>query len=246
MSLKITNIKIPIVAGIITLLAVVVMVKLGFWQLDRASQKQALFNDYQQHADNIANSPANLNLIKRQPDRFEAVTATGTFDPDRFFFIDNQMHEGTPGYHVIGLLKLAGKQDVLAVNLGWLAAPRLRTELPTVALPDGQVSVQGLVQHPQENVFINSKREQPVGVWPQRVPEFLPQQVAANYRLPLLPYVVLLSEQQPFGYMRQWQPNVMPPEKHQAYALQWFSLAIAALVIFAFAVIKINKQKQEE
>jgi len=28
--------------------------------------------------------------------------------------------------------------------------------------------------------------------------------------------------------------------------LQWFSLAIAALVIFAFAVIKINKQKQEE
>lgn len=222
------------------------MVKLGFWQLDRAAQKQALFEDYQQHSNSEQQSPANLNLIKRQPQRFEAVQASGTFAPDHVFFIDNQIHQGVPGYHVIGLLNLSGQNRLLPVNLGWLEAPRLRTELPSVTLPTGQVTVTGLVQHPQENVFINNEREQQVGIWPQRVPEFLPEQIAANYQLPLLPYVVLLSEQQSFGYTRQWQPNVMPPEKHHAYALQWFSLAIAALVIFGFAVIKITKQKQEE
>ena len=246
MSLKITNIKVPIVAGIITLLAVVVMVKLGFWQLDRAAQKQALFDDYQQHANESTNNPVNLNLIKRQPERFEAVTASGTFDQKRFFFIDNQIQDGTPGYHVVGLLKLSTKQRYLPVNLGWIKAPRLRSELPQIELPDDEVTLTGLIQHPEENVFISSEQEQQVGIWPQRVPEFLPEEVADVYQIPMLPYVALLSEKAPFGYSRQWQPNVMPPEKHQAYALQWFSLAIAALVIFAFAVIKINKQKQEE
>jgi len=106
--------------------------------------------------------------------------------------------------------------------------------------------VNRFVYPPQENVFISSEQEQQVGIWPQRVPEFLPEEIADVYQIPMLPYVALLSEKAPFGYSRQWQPNVMPPEKHQAYALQWFSLAIAALVIFAFAVIKINKQKQEE
>lgn len=246
MSLKITNIKVPIVAGIITLLAVVVMVKLGFWQLDRAAEKQALFDDYQQSASDSMTSLANLNTLKRQPQRFERIQASGHFDPQRYFLIDNKISDGVPGYHVIGLLKLSDHSSYLAVNLGWLKAPRLRSELPEVKLPSQAVKVTGLVQLPQENVFISNEQEQAVGIWPQRVPEFIPKQVAENYQIPLQPFVVLLAEQQSFGYKRQWQPNVMPPEKHHGYALQWFSLAMAALVIFGFAVIKINKQKQEE
>jgi len=32
--------------------------------------------------------------------------------------------------------------------------------------------------------------------------------------------------------VREWTPNVMPAERHLAYAVQWFALALAALVTF--------------
>ncbi|WP_439955118.1 SURF1 family cytochrome oxidase biogenesis protein [Klebsiella pneumoniae] len=32
--------------------------------------------------------------------------------------------------------------------------------------------------------------------------------------------------------MRSWTANVMPPARHRAYALQWFSFALAAIVMF--------------
>jgi len=34
------------------------------------------------------------------------------------------------------------------------------------------------------------------------------------------------------GFVRQWTPDVMPPERHEAYALQWFTFALVAIVIF--------------
>ena len=229
------------------MLAVAVMVKLGFWQLERAAEKATLFNDYQEHAEHSGSRPAaNLNLLERQPERFEAVTVSGEFDPQRYFFIDNQLHQGTPGYHVVGLLNIANQEQQVAVNLGWIEAPTLRSELPDIRLPSGTVSFTALTQYPQENVFINDVQEQPLGIWPQRIPEFVPSAVADNFQLDIAPFLLLLSKNASFGYLRDWKPNVMPPKKHQAYALQWFSLAVAALVIFTIAVIRINKQKQEE
>ena len=32
-----------------------------------------------------------------------------------------------------------------------------------------------------------------------------------------------------------YEPVVMPPEKHVAYAVQWFLLALASLVVYGFA-----------
>jgi surfeit locus 1 family protein len=35
------------------------------------------------------------------------------------------------------------------------------------------------------------------------------------------------------GYWREWRKNtVIPPEKHIAYAVQWFGLAITLTILF--------------
>jgi len=56
----------------------------------------------------------------------------------------------------------------------------------------------------------------------------------------------LLVSPQLKGFRQQWEPQVMAPEKHQAYAVQWFSLAIACLVVYLVVLYKLNKSKQEE
>ena len=63
--------------------------------------------------------------------------------------------------------------------------------------------------------------------------EFIPQTISEHTGTSLKPYELLLvSHNASFGYLRDWKPNVMAPEKHQAYAVQWFSVAIACLVVF--------------
>ncbi|RUO76028.1 SURF1 family protein [Idiomarina seosinensis] len=246
MTLKIASIKIPLVALIITLLAVAVMVKLGFWQLDRAAQKQALFDDYNTSQTLAASQRTNLNTVNRPPERFEPVAVTGDFDQTRIFLIDNQLVDGQPGYHVIGLFEAASKEQYIPVNLGWVKAPSSRQQLPTIELPTQKITLEGLVQYPEANVFINQVVEPQTVSWPNRVQQFIPGEINEITGIPLTSFVVLLDKNSPHGFKRNWQPEVMPPAKHHGYALQWFSLAFAALVIFTIAIIKINKQKREE
>ena len=55
---------------------------------------------------------------------------------------------------------------------------------------------------------------------------------------------MLLNAQDNSTFIRNWQPVVMPPEKHMAYAVQWFLLGVAALVIFIIA--QRNKLKRNK
>ena len=50
-----------------------------------------------------------------------------------------------------------------------------------------------------------------------------------------MPFVVYLDENEALGFVKNWTPIVMPPEKHRAYAFQWFSLAVAWLSLMIWA-----------
>ena len=44
--------------------------------------------------------------------------------------------------------------------------------------------------------------------------------------------LVLLDAREPQGFLRQWQAPGFGPERHIAYAVQWFGLALALTVIY--------------
>jgi surfeit locus 1 family protein len=45
--------------------------------------------------------------------------------------------------------------------------------------------------------------------------------------------IVLLDPAAPNGYERVWRPAMrFGPERHLGYAVQWFALALAALIVF--------------
>ena len=74
-------------------------------------------------------------------------------------------------------------------------------------------------------------------VWPQPVPyQLIPyievDALQAAFGGRLLPWVLWLSPEQQDYYVRDWKPVWMRPEKSRAYALQWFSFALVALVFF--------------
>jgi Uncharacterized conserved protein len=218
-------------------LAIITLVKLGFWQLDRAAEKEQLFADY--NARQITS--IHLNALQDPIDslnRYVEVSITGTF-LNRYLLLDNQILNGQAGYQIIGLLKAQFADDTtrfVMVNLGWVPWGQNREQLPDLELPQGELTVNGFFYQPQlsgvwgaSETFIEAER------WPMRVTQLDAEAISDATQLPIQPYVVLLSETAEYGWPRQWQPQVMTPEKHRAYALQWFSLALACLLVFWFA-----------
>ena len=50
--------------------------------------------------------------------------------------------------------------------------------------------------------------------------------------LSLVPATVRLGSDQPHGYVRAWPGPPMSADKHTAYAVQWFAMAGAVLILF--------------
>ncbi|WP_157980372.1 SURF1 family protein [Pseudidiomarina taiwanensis] len=225
------------------MLVISILVKLGFWQLDRAEQKRQLFADYAEQQ-----LPLNLNdPTAAEPERYASVEISGQFEANRYFLLDNQILNGQVGYQVIGLLtpQPALSDTLVLVNLGWVPVGSNRAELPQLELPQGVLTIPGRYYQPSEFGFQLSDHILEQGPWPQRIQRLDIESLSELTQLPLAPYVVLLSEQAEFGWPRQWQPQVMAPEKHQAYALQWFSLALACVVVFIFASRSRTKTTEE-
>ncbi len=220
----------PILAGCITLLAVIAMVSLGFWQLDRMTQKQHRLDSIAQK--NAVTPIHPFSAADQWQDvRDVPVRFTGQVADNRVLLLDNQIVKGRPGYDVIVPVVTRGRE--ILVNMGWVAAPRSRNELPVLPVPQGDVEIDGVLAQPGTNPLISETQTQfnqfplviqqlDIAVLNQRWQTTLPDMVVER----------LGSEPEASEFLTNWQPVVMSPEKHLGYAVQWFGLAVAAIVIF--------------
>lgn len=57
---------------------------------------------------------------------------------------------------------------------------------------------------------------------------------------PLKPVIILLNPEVGQGYWRDWQPSFggFGPERHQGYAVQWFALSVALVILYVIAGIR--------
>ncbi|MDC8829300.1 SURF1 family protein [Alteromonas gilva] len=220
----------PILAGCITLLAVMAMVSLGVWQLDRMAQKQ-------HRLDSIAHKNAETPIHpfsatgQWQDVRDVPVRFTGIVRHSRVLLLDNQIIKGRPGYDVIVPVLTRGRE--ILVNLGWVAVPRSRNELPVLAVPQGEITIEGVLSQPGSNLFI-SETQTRFNSFPVVIQQLDIAELNTRWQSALPDMVVerLRSEPALSEFTTHWQPVVMSPEKHLGYAVQWFGLAIAAIVIF--------------
>lgn len=209
---------------------------LGQWQLGRGEEKQTLLDAYAAGGTTPVALPAPA-LAKR----FQRVTAEGRYRPDRQVLLDNQTHEGRAGYRVLTPLVLADGQ-ALMVDRGWVPLPgNAREQLPAIAVADAPRVVTGRLDEFRQAAFTPAK-----GV-PPAVQDAAPRVmnypsgpgVAAATGLAVYPYVLLLDPAAPDGYLRVDAPTLsFGPERHLGYAVQWFGLAAALLILWAVAAFK--------
>jgi surfeit locus 1 family protein len=214
------------------ILLVPILVRLGVWQLERADWKQALVDE---HTEQIQRSPLALVDWLASADRpvYRRVTARGRYDLDHQLLLDNSIYQGRAGYHVLTPLLLADTDETVLVNRGWVPVGVSRAQLPELPGPEGLVYVQALVTYPPEKrLRLDDVEETRVG-WPRVVQLIEPGPLEQQLGYALLPVVLLLEADGAHGFAREWRPVYgATPDKHRAYALQWFTLAAVLVLIY--------------
>ena len=198
---------------------------LGQWQLDRMAEKQALFSQFE-NAERLDLSQAIAEGV-----RFAKVHLRGHYDPEIVLFLDNKIHEGRVGVHVLQLFHPDASMPIL-VNRGWLPLSPDRMSLPEVSTPPGTIAIDGLLTAPAEGGFRLGEPDR-LGTLkePQLITYLDLEAISEALDGRLSHSLILLDADDQSGYSgRDWQPSVMLPAQHGAYAAQWFGLAFAILI----------------
>jgi cytochrome oxidase assembly protein ShyY1 len=218
-----------VVAGLCLALA---FAALGRWQLGREAWKRewlaqseaALAAPARDLATAIAEADAAPWPVR--------VHGEGRFLAKPVLWLDNQRRGERVGVRKYCAFQPA-RGPALLVDLGWLPLAADR-RLPAEACPDATAALAGLLAPPPAPGLALGPglQAQADGSW--LALRLVPAEVAAAWELPALAGQVLrLDPALPLGHERDLAPlaNTLPPERHRGYAIQWFGLSAATLVI---------------
>ena len=210
-----------------------ILLSLGFWQLERAELRRTQ-DELKQERGQL--SPVYITSfpgesLEELADR--RVRLRGQYLP-RQFLLDNQIHDKQPGYHVLSPFELSTYEQVVLINRGWVPGEADRSRLPSIPVPtESEVQLEGVVYLPQPNPFTDPDHLLEGHGWPQVIQGIdYPRLAERLSELSLVPATVRLAENQPHGYTRAWPSPPMSAEKHTAYAVQWFAMAAAVVILF--------------
>ncbi len=205
-------------------------IALGNWQARRAEEKRALGA---QLAQAMGAAPIQISSGPLQPESvvMRKVAARGRFDDAHTVFLDNKLRQGQPGYEVVTPLRLDGAH--VLVNRGWVAAGRTRESLPEVPAPRDVIRVEGLALAHLPRAL--SAGAAPTGKLRQNVEV---EAFARETGLRLLPIVIEQYSPADDGLLREWPRPDTGVQKHESYALQWYSLALLAVVLLVVLSVR--------
>jgi surfeit locus 1 family protein len=222
---------VPIIS---TFLAIIIMFGLGAWQLHRLEWKQDIINKVESSKLSKASSVESLDLKDPVQHEFAKVSLTGSFDLDKPLFVAARYFRGALGYHVLLPFKLKASGQVVLVNTGWIPEEQKKLGTPR-NLPGIEVSFSGLLRVAnRKGGFIPDNKDN-LWFW-YDIPAM---EKATGY--PLLPVVIDRLDPQTSDHLPEvmypvgFDGNIQLRNDHLQYAVTWFGIGFAALVIFIIA-----------
>ena len=226
----------------------------GFWQLQRAEQKQDILEAQQQRLG--AAEIAFKSVLAEPENQFRNIVATGAIDRNRTFLLDNRVRHGRPGFEVLVPMKVKVNDSTqwLLVNRGWLAGGVDRSVLPKIP-PQEAGAIHGYLYRSPGKRIVLKEEAWAKDRWPLVIQTVDIEKISHHLGFGVYPYILRVVTR-PDGYALDadspatdrlgmdsqaveletgWTVINLRPEKHTAYAIQWFLMALALLVLTIFA-----------
>jgi len=203
---------------------------LGTWQLHRAAEKSAM----QAAIDTRLSAQPQDPAVLAQLQRYTPVRLLGYYD-DQLYYLDNRTRNGTVGYEILQVFNSAEHRWL--VNRGWVAAGADRAELPAVTRPLAAKVITGFL-YPVAAVASASAGADASGARIQGLSDAL----LAQFDLARPEWSIRLSADSDTALVTDWQLLQMSPQRHTAYAVQWFAMAAALVVLWLYAATSLRER----
>lgn len=218
----------------ITVIGLGILMALGFWQLSRADVKRDLLEKY---AQNQKLNPQNQLPTVQEALDYQPVTLTGEFINHPVWLLDNKFHHSFAGYHVLTPFLLKKQNVLILVNRGFIPRKEKREQMPHIEPITGEQTISGLLHKPSAGFTLGVTVEKPTpDITILQTIDI--KQLSAMLNKPLYPDILLLNPDTTLGFVREWNPVVMSPQRHLGYAVQWFALAFTLLILSLISQFK--------
>jgi surfeit locus 1 family protein len=219
-------------AVLLTLVFVVVTIRLGNWQGDRAAYKIAQQTQLEAatkatplDAANVSANEENIASLRYRP-----IATRGTFDVKQLYFVDNKIQDGKAGYAALQLFAIEGTNRRVFVERGWIVANADRNQLPKIDTPTAPGSISGRINLPisRNPGTIDNDFSTP------RINYVNLKELQSRVGGEIEPYV--FEQQVGDGFIAGTE-RALPSSGHQknlAYQVQWYAFAALALILFLF------------
>jgi len=230
-----------IVTTLLVLVATYIMIRLGFWQLDRLDKRRE-FNS--RVTAQINQQPLLLNEVIVQGDsnalenlvgmEYRKIKVTGKYDFDFEVALRNQAFENQYGVHLLTPLKIEGTNQWIIIDRGWIPGSDFDAGKVdgkwSQFQENGTVTVDGIIRNSQEKPdFGNISDPEPI---PGAERVFAWNLANLDMMQKQLPFSVLpvYIQQSPLstwtGFPKRSEPDLELTEgPHLGYAIQWFTFA---------------------
>jgi surfeit locus 1 family protein len=212
-----------------TVPALIALVALGTWQVQRLYWKQDLIDKLTTRSVAPAVAPP-AEGAPLEPFEYQHVTVTGTFRHDRELYLINRSLNGNPGLHILTPFVPTDGGTAILVDRGWVPFDRRDPKNREGGQVAGPVTVDGIVRLEKPPGYFIPPNEPQNNTWfsvdTAAMGEKAGMPLRAGY------YIVSDEADLPGGFPvgRQWRLDIR--NDHLQYALTWYSLALALLVIY--------------
>lgn len=207
---------------------------LGFWQIDRADQKNVLnsnYTDRQQEA--IIVLDKNNVIDEKSSLLWRKVEFEGSFTNKQNIILDNQIFNQIAGFNIITPFKIKGSDSLVLINRGWHPNLKNRETLPIINEISDERILQGhIASFPVSGIKLGKNNIETLNSQIFRFQRLDAAELNYFFSAKIMPYMIYLDpiiDKELYGNFKLPAPD---SQKNYGYAFQWFAFAITLLIIF--------------
>jgi len=212
----------------------VLLISLGFWQLDRADEKRAIEGQIDSANSGDVKLIDSAEFLKDK--EYYHVRLQGSYVGDKQFIYDNQIVDQISGYYVLTPLVLKGDSKAVLINRGFIPWNGRRDKLADIDIGEELTEVKVQISKPVKRMELEASEL--TGDFPVLIQALDLDEMSTIASLDFASVVGLLSPETENGFVRQWEPYTGSIERHIGYAIQWFLMAFVLAFIGIRLAIK--------
>ena len=226
--------NLSLIPTIAFLVAFICFIRLGFWQLDRANQKNNINSDYTSRQDEPL---INLNKITPINEKdsllWRRVELNGSFLNKKNIILDNQIFNKIAGFNILTPFLIKGGNHVVLINRGWQPNLPNRDLIPNITNIDGDKNLKGhIAKFPTSGITLGQSNIETMNSSVFRMQRLDFDELKYFFTFNILPYMIYIDpllDKENYNTFKLPAPD---SEKNYGYAFQWFAFALTLLIIF--------------